>query len=100
MRKWTTPMLAGTIETSVDLAACECYLTILQEGRDITKKIEPYLDGAVWRYEVPLTQKESGSLRAGVMSEYQINVVDASGWRGASNIVTRVPGRNVHWREL
>lgn len=100
MRKWTTPMLAGTIETQADLTACEVYLTVLQEGRSLTKLIQPYRDGDAWRYEVPLTQEETGNLREDVRAEYQINAVDTSGWRGASNIEVRYPDRNIERREL
>lgn len=100
MRKWTTPMLAGTIESLADLTACDVYLTILQEGRSLTKLIQPYRDGDGWRFEIPLTQKETGNLREGVKTECQINAVDTSGWRGASNIEVRYPGRNIERREL
>ncbi|MBQ9041592.1 MAG: hypothetical protein IJ111_02125 [Eggerthellaceae bacterium] len=100
MRKWTTPTLEGSIECSADLSACEVYLTILQEGRSLTKLIEPYRDGGVWRFELPLTQEETGNLREGAKTEFQINVLDASGWRPASNIEVRYPGRNIERRKL
>lgn len=99
-RTWTTPTVGVTLATDADLTACRVYSTLRQGDRKLTREVDAEAVEGGYRYEVPLTQGESGGFKPGAIVEVQTNVVDSSGYRAASNISEFRMPRNLEEKEL
>ena len=99
-RTWTTPTVGVTLETDAELAGCSTYCTIRQGALKLTSEVDIEPTEGGYRYEVPLTQVQSGGFKPSLPIELQTNVVDSNGYRAAANISEFRMGRNLEDKEL
>ena len=99
-RVWETPTIGVTLETDADLAGCRVYCTLRQGARKLTSEVDIEPTEGGYRYEIPLTQVQSGGFKSSLPIELQTNVVDSNGWRVSSNISEFRMGRNLEDKEL
>ena len=99
-RTWTTPTVGVTLETDADLTACRVYATFRQGDRKLTREVDAEPTEGGYRYELPLTQVQSGGFKPSLPIELQTNVVDSNGYRAAANISEFRMGRNLEDKEL
>jgi len=100
-RTWTTPTVGVTLETDADLTACRVYATFRQGGRKLTREVDVEAVEGGYRYEVPLTQLESGGFEPGAIIEAMTNIVDSNGFRAPTENISEFRlGRNLEDKEL
>jgi len=85
MRRYTTPTLSLRVK-QCDLVGCRVLVTISQGPTKIEAEAEPVLSGEDTLLAVPLTQGETGRLKAGRDCRIQVNWIDRSGNRNATAI--------------
>ena len=98
VRRFTTPTLALSV-TGADLTGCAAWLTLAQGAQNITIRLDSLEDWAATAEgataTVTLTQAQTATFVPDEPVECQVNVVDANGYRFASDIATRTFGRNL-----
>lgn len=98
VRRFTTPTLTLAI-TGADLTGCAAWLTFAQGAQTITIRLdgtegwEPTAEGAT--ATLTLTQAQTSAFVPDEPVECQVNVVDANGYRFATDIATCTFGRNL-----
>lgn len=85
MRRFTTPTLSLKVK-SADLTGCRVFVTLTQGLTRIREEAEPSYDGRDTSLTVPLSQQQTGRLRAGAKCSVQVNWIDRSGYRNATTI--------------
>lgn len=89
MRRYTTPTVELVIE-GIDLTGCEVYVTLSQQGSEITTTIgdgDMAYDGEDTTITVAYTQEETARLTEG-RAKVQVNWLDSNGARNCSSIAT------------
>lgn len=85
MRRYTTPTLSLRVK-SANLTGCRVFVTLVQGAFKIEEQATPSLDGSDTALMVPLSQSQTGHLKAGRKCRIQVNWIDRSGNRNATNI--------------
>lgn len=98
VRRFTTPTLALSV-TGADLTGCAAWLTLAQGAQNITIRLDSLEDWAATAEgataTVTLTQAQTAIFVPDEPVEAQVNVVDANGYRFATDIATCTFGRNL-----
>lgn len=85
MRRYTTPTIELTVE-GVDLTDSDVYVTIRQQGRELTvKDADVTLDGEDTVITFALTQEQSATFHTG-SAKIQVNWIDTDSHRNATTI--------------
>lgn len=99
MRRYTTPTITLTL-TGADLTNCRIWVTLAQMHRkaeftrDDFDSIEQQPDDS-WVITITLTQEQSASYANDLPVDVQVNILDVTGHRYASNIGQVRFGRNL-----
>lgn len=98
MRRFTTPTLAVTIG-GADLTGCDAWLTLRQGDASLTLRLDGSDGWSVGEGSatgsVTLTQEQTALFVADRDVEVQANVIDANGYRWATEVATCRFGRNL-----
>ena len=95
MQRYTTPTLPLVLTGGDVTRNCKVYLSIAQGDKTLkleVTKITPMLCGTL--LEVPLSQIQTGGFCPGKVA-LQVNVIDASGYRAATDIKYYNLGSNI-----
>ena len=98
-RRYTTPSYDVQVTSDADLTGCDAYVTFRQGRRTVTVKLSELdgyaVDGTTASATVTLTQEQTSAFKEGEDVEVQVNVIDQSGHRTASEIATTTFGRQL-----
>ena len=97
MKRWTTPTQPVRIVDAENVSeSADIYVTLRQGCSEVTVKNPPRerQENGDLRLLVTLTQEQTAAFRAGQL-RVQANVVDATGYRAATNIEPAFAGSNL-----